>query len=86
MPLLYTLTKWDSNTEISEDLPGLLAEQIAILVKNLSPNSFFVCYFPMLLSYYCWCEYVPIITLFYDIYYFHIWNWDMWIMKYWART
>lgn len=63
MPLLYTLTKWGHDRRASEELPGLLVEQIAILVKNLSPNSF-MCYFPMLLSYYCWCEYVPICVLF----------------------
>lgn len=63
MPLLYTLTKWNINTEISEELPGLLVEQIVILVKDLPPNCFFMCYFPRLLSYYCWWEYVPINAL-----------------------
>lgn len=61
-------------TEISEELPGLLVEQIVILVKNLAPNSFFMCYFPVLLSYYCWCEYAPIIALFYDLCSFLTWN------------
>ena len=72
MPLLYTLTTWNINAETSEELPGLLVEQIVICVKNLPPNSFFMCYFPRLLSYYCWCEYVPIIALFYDLCSFYL--------------
>ena len=80
----------DTITESSDKLPGLLVEQIVVLVKNLSPNYIFMYTFQCLLvitigvGVYLWlhCSTIYVLCLFGT----YIWcHWDACIVKYVCR-